>query len=200
MDQIPLAAGPNAERVQKLVERLAPHLRRGDGAEVSSAPPFSSERAGRRWPVPYWATALFVALVLGVMWMPSRWAVESVVALHGQRDLTPARLSGPAGPGPALSARRPTVIRAASDGTRPMTFRLLAPAAREVLLGGSFNGFTGSRQPLVRGKDGVWETTVSLAPGRHTYKFKVDGKWQLDPTNPEKTPDPRAMSLIDVPN
>ncbi|HMU75844.1 MAG TPA: hypothetical protein PKD69_08750, partial [Elusimicrobiota bacterium] len=87
-------------------------MRRGDGAEVSTAPPFVFDEARRR-SVPYWATSLFVVLVLGVMWMPSRWAAESMFSLHGERDLTPARLSGPAGRGPALSARRPTVIRAA---------------------------------------------------------------------------------------
>ena len=28
---------------------------------------------------------------------------------------------------------------------------------------------------------GHWETTIALAPGRHEYKFVVDGIWKRDP-------------------
>lgn len=154
----------------------------------------------RRAPMPYWGTAVFLVLVLGVMWGPTRWVVKSALSLEDRRGWTPALLSGPRGRGAVLTARRPTEIRAVYGGTRATTFRLLAPAAREVFLGGSFNDFNGSENPMVRGRDGIWEITLSLPPGRHTYKFKVDGDWLLDPTNPEKTPEPRESSLIDVPS
>jgi hypothetical protein len=29
-------------------------------------------------------------------------------------------------------------------------------------------------------KDGHWETTVELAPGRYEYKFVRDGEWMPD--------------------
>jgi hypothetical protein len=144
--------------------------------------------------------AVFLVLALGVMWVPTGWVVKSALSLEDRRGWTPALLSGPRGRGAALIARRPTEIRAVFGGTRATTFRLLAPAAREVFLGGSFNNFNGSENPMVRGRDGIWEITLSLPPGRHTYKFKVDGDWLLDPTNPEKTPEPRESSLIDVPS
>ncbi|MBN1827393.1 MAG: alpha-glucosidase C-terminal domain-containing protein [Candidatus Eisenbacteria bacterium] len=38
--------------------------------------------------------------------------------------------------------------------------------------------------------DGVYETTLSLAPGRYEYKFVVDGQWYPDPNAAESTPDP----------
>jgi hypothetical protein len=145
-------------------------------------------------------SAAFLIFTLGVMWVPTGWVVKSALSLENGRGWTPALLSGPRGRGPALTARPPTELRAAIGGTRATTFRLLAPAAREVFLGGSFNGFNGTETPLVRGKEGIWEITVSLPPGRHTYKFKVDGEWLLDPTNPDKTPEPRESSLIDVPS
>lgn len=221
MEQSSLASNPNTDRVRKILQSLNAVDRREVGTDLGMGPPvrppvpargmtpspeppsksFGDSRfpgGAKAPPLPYWATALFIFLGVGLMWVPSLWLVESVRSLHGQRELTPAWLSGPTGRGPVLAARRPTVIRPAVDGTCPVTFRLLAPAAREVLLGGSFNGFNGSHDPLARGEDGIWETTLSLRPGRHTYKFKVDGEWLLDPTNPKKTPKPRESSLIDV--
>jgi len=32
-----------------------------------------------------------------------------------------------------------------------------------------------------RQKDGLWETSLALPPGRHEYKFVVDGQWLPDP-------------------
>lgn len=156
--------------------------------------------AVRRSPMPYWGTAVFLVAALGVMWGPTVGVIKSALSLEDRRGWTPALLSGPRGRGAVLAARRPTEIRAAFGGSRATTFRLLAPAAREVFLGGSFNNFNGSENPMVRGNDGIWEMTLPLSPGRHAYKFKVDGEWLLDPANPEKSPSPRESSLIDVPS
>lgn len=93
-------------------------------------------------------------------------------------------------------ARPPSA--APSETLRPVTFRLLAPAAQSVFVGGSFNDFNAAEHPMERSTDGLWEATVRLAPGRHEYKFKVDGRWEVDPANPERTPAPRECSLIEV--
>ena len=61
-------------------------------------------------------------------------------------------------------------------------FRHHAPEAREVFLAGSFNAWDPATHPLQRDKNGVWKRTVSLSPGRHEYRFVVDGQWQDDPT------------------
>jgi 1,4-alpha-glucan branching enzyme len=30
-------------------------------------------------------------------------------------------------------------------------------------------------------KDGIWVATVELLPGKHSYRFIVDGDWRDDP-------------------
>lgn len=61
------------------------------------------------------------------------------------------------------------------------TFRLLAPDAKSVKLGGDIGGVTS-----VRGEDGVW--TITTAPkvpaGAYRYFFTVDGMKVNDPKNP----------------
>jgi chromosome segregation protein len=37
--------------------------------------------------------------------------------------------------------------------------------------------------------DDLWQKTISLEPGRYIYKLIVDGKWIIDPDNPEKQVD-----------
>lgn len=62
-----------------------------------------------------------------------------------------------------------------------VTFVLLEPDATCVSLCGEFNGWSPGAAPMKRHEDGHWETTVALAPGRHQYKFFVDGEWIPDP-------------------
>jgi retinol-binding protein 3 len=57
--------------------------------------------------------------------------------------------------------------------------------AREVAVVGSFNNWSPKADKLQR-KGTVWITDVEAEPGKHTYKFIVDGRWILDPGNPNK--------------
>ncbi len=59
------------------------------------------------------------------------------------------------------------------------------PRAASVRVTGSFSGWSAEGVPLHPGPDGRWETTLPLSPGRHEYRFVVDGQWQTDPENPE---------------
>lgn len=99
-------------------------------------------------------------------------------------------------------APEPAPVEESSDGIakqpRAVLFRLPAPEAKTVLLGGSFNGFDAGQVPLVRNADGVWEATLTLSPGRYQYKFKVDGRWVLDPANPERQEGPKEASLLEI--
>ena len=61
------------------------------------------------------------------------------------------------------------------------TFRFTCPAAISVLLVGDFTHWQERGIPMRKGKDGIWTATVSLAPGKHSYRFLVDGEWQDDP-------------------
>lgn len=70
---------------------------------------------------------------------------------------------------------------------KPVTFTLSGyPDARQVTVAGTFNGWSVNLHRLTR-KGDTWTAEVEVEPGRHEYKFVVDGNWILDPANPEKT-------------
>jgi len=54
--------------------------------------------------------------------------------------------------------------------------------AKTVIVTGSFNGWNEDSFRMVR-NDGEWTYSVYLKPGKHTYKFIVDGQWMIDPAN-----------------
>jgi len=63
------------------------------------------------------------------------------------------------------------------------TFKLdKYPNAKKVYISGDFCNWSNDEYPMVV-KDGVWQFPLYLSPGKHTYKFVVDGKWILDPDN-----------------
>jgi chromosome partitioning protein len=67
-------------------------------------------------------------------------------------------------------------------------FSLVAPEANEVELVGSFNNWDRERGvKLTRNSSGVWHTKLDLAPGRHLYKFIIDGAWCADPANENRS-------------
>ena len=68
-------------------------------------------------------------------------------------------------------------------------FRLKGyPEATIVILSGSFNNWNQSQ--FVFGREGdEWICRIDLEPGRHTYKFIVDGNWLLDPANADNEED-----------
>jgi hypothetical protein len=68
-------------------------------------------------------------------------------------------------------------------------FTLLAPEAQTVSLVGSFNGWLPSAHPLRREGD-LWYGVAEVRPGRHRYKFLVDGaQWVLDSDNERRAGD-----------
>lgn len=50
-----------------------------------------------------------------------------------------------------------------------------------VLLVGDFTHWQRGGLPLRQNQHGVWEVTVALPPGQHSYRFVVDGEWRDDP-------------------
>lgn len=138
--------------------------------------------------------SLFVFAGIAFLWTPTRWVISSfqeaqrfkVVLLPDASD--------------SLSLSNSLSIRADAPATtkRPVTFRLLAPAAKTVGLGGTFNNFQTEKNPMTRRPDGLWEGTAVLMPGRYIYKFKVDGEWELDPTNADNTLEGRGGSILEL--
>jgi len=93
-----------------------------------------------------------------------------------------------------------------------MLFSYYAPSARFVTLAGSFNNWGGTQgggryDPTIDRMedpdgDGIWTIVLPLPPGRHQYKFVLDGgvRWEQDPNNPDKaTEGGFENSLIIVP-
>jgi enterochelin esterase-like enzyme len=90
-----------------------------------------------------------------------------------------------------------------------VTFRILAPKAEAVRLGGTdippeegvspMQAFRG--RPMEKGEEGVWELTVGpLDPGAYRYQFMVDGVNVVDPRNPATSErDEDSQSLFYVP-
>jgi hypothetical protein len=54
--------------------------------------------------------------------------------------------------------------------------------AREAYLSGTFNSWSTLRTPMSK-TDSGWVVDVALQPGKHQYKFIVDGQWLVDPWN-----------------
>lgn len=62
--------------------------------------------------------------------------------------------------------------------TKPVQFSCNAPKAKAVFVAGSFNDWKADAVPLHPDlPNGTWTGTVPLPPGRHEYKFVVDGQW-----------------------
>ena len=59
----------------------------------------------------------------------------------------------------------------ARGNARAQTFSLTAPAATSVQLVGSFTHWLEKPITLQKGAEGVWQTTVELEPGTHSYRF-----------------------------
>lgn len=83
----------------------------------------------------------------------------------------------------------PKVEHAAGD-EYDVTFRFQPrEPAEAVYLAGSFNGWKQDGHRMDGpDDDGCYRTTLRLAPGRHEYKFVVNGKeWVPDPDNPDSS-------------
>jgi 1,4-alpha-glucan branching enzyme len=67
-----------------------------------------------------------------------------------------------------------------TDG-KATEFILYAPQAKKVSLAGSFNNWDTKRFSAKKDTKGNWLVKLNLKPGRHEYKFFVDGNWWNDP-------------------
>ena len=71
---------------------------------------------------------------------------------------------------------------------RKVKFNLNVPGAQKVHLMGDFNLWNPEVNQMRKNEKGVWQTTVTLSPGRYEYRFRVDGEWYNDPNNTTKCP------------
>lgn len=79
---------------------------------------------------------------------------------------------------------------------KKVTFSLKGfPDAEQVTVAGSFNGWDPAANPLTRQGE-TWVVEVEAEPGRHTYKFVVDGRWITDPDNAETERDGEYVNSV----
>ncbi len=74
--------------------------------------------------------------------------------------------------------------------TKKVQFKLLAPEAKRVFLVGDFNNWDVDNLPMKKTNKGTWEASFALPPGRHEYRFWVDGVWYDDPNAQERVENP----------
>ena len=97
-------------------------------------------------------------------------------------------------PGPVRSAE-PAVAQSApakSQSPHParVCLELVEPAAQQVYVAGSFNGWKPDITPLMALGNGRWKGDLKLGPGRYEYLFVVDGHWRPDPNARETVQNP----------
>ncbi|MCG6923817.1 MAG: esterase [Acidobacteria bacterium] len=124
------------------------------------------------------------------------------VVTFAQEAQEPPRFPTPQGP-------QVTSPEVHEDGR--ISFRILAPKAEAVRLGGTDippEGGSGANpmvafqgRPMNKGEKGIWELTVGpLEPGAYRYQFVVDGVNVVDPRNPATSEsNENAWSLVYVP-
>lgn len=54
--------------------------------------------------------------------------------------------------------------------------------AKKVILSGTFNDWSTLSMPMKKTKEG-WKLSLKLPPGKHLYKFIIDGRWKADKNN-----------------
>lgn len=89
-----------------------------------------------------------------------------------------------------MSKHHEKVVLSKSNNHQKQVFRLVAPQAKSVLLVGDFTRWQEHAISMTKGSDESWTTSVELPPGKHSYRFIVDGNWQDDPSCAERVPNP----------
>lgn len=73
---------------------------------------------------------------------------------------------------------------------RKVSFQIKAAAGSTVFMAGTFNNWDPTQHPLSdTPESGVYTTALLLPPGKHEYKFVVNGEWHPDPNCQERVPD-----------
>ena len=92
-----------------------------------------------------------------------------------------AQTPAPAGRGGRGNAP-PPIASCEVKPDRTVTFRMRAPEATDVKVGGDF---VQGAQQMAKAEDGVWSLTLGpLNPAIYSYTFRVNGVSVLDPVNP----------------
>jgi len=88
------------------------------------------------------------------------------------------------------TSRRRSHVPEPGANSRPVEVELTceAPQAQTVFVAGDFNQWRADDLRLRQNETGTWKVQLLLAPGRHEYRFIVDGEWQDDPHASARVP------------
>ena len=81
----------------------------------------------------------------------------------------------------------------AKSKSKPVELCCQAPEAGAVFLAGTFNDWRADATPMKRADDGNWTARVKLPPGRHEFKFVVDGEWCCEPSGQREGERPECV-------
>ena len=59
------------------------------------------------------------------------------------------------------------LVGSLSFASTPVTFRYEDPGAKAIFIGGTFNNWNATQDPLAHVGDGVWEITIDLEEGSY---------------------------------
>ncbi len=112
-------------------------------------------------------------------------ADELIATLRGDR-----RAADPAAQMTALgrALEQARKRQSAQDGRRQIALRFHGYAGRNVQLAGDFNNWEPDHGVVTRQIGDTVEKVLRLQPGVYQYRLIVDGQWQDDTSNPERTP------------
>jgi hypothetical protein len=160
------AEGASARRLEQVVAAYAAQLH-APGAEVDRAVMRRIREAppSRSWWS--WLVAPLAVRVRPVVLALAAAVVLVVVWRVGSREA------------PVQDAASTVLVR----------FQLAAPAAHDVTLAGSFNGWSAGIPLRKSAVSGLWVVTLPLPIGEHQYLFHVDGNQWI--------PDPGAHAQVD---
>ena len=97
----------------------------------------------------------------------------------------PKFVASKSGAKPRPAAKAP----AATAKAKRVRFSLRTAPGCKVFLTGTFNNWEPTAIEMADKRvDGNYAATLSLAPGKHLYKFVVDGTWCCDPECQELVP------------
>jgi enterochelin esterase family protein len=130
-----------------------------------------------------------------------RASVVWVVVFMAGVTLSLVKAAEPARPAPGFGGQGPRVVSPEVAGDCKITFRVLAPKAEAVRLGGSDIPGNGQGASMTKETNGVWEVAIGpIPPGTYRYNFSVDGVAVIDPRNPATSEsNENTWSLVHVP-
>ncbi len=84
---------------------------------------------------------------------------------------------------------------------KQISFQISAAPGSEVYVAGTFNNWNPKEHALRDNPhSGIYKAAISIPPGRHEYKFVVNGEWRVDPNCSEWMPNEHGSlnSVISV--